>query len=621
MKQKKQSKSIGKDSYVKSKNGDIPHKKAEQYNLFQILIDNIPDNIYIKDIKNKFIMVNKTMADFMGKETKDFIGKTDFDFFPKEKSKEYSQDENLVMKKGKPITDKVEKVLHSGKEFWMSSSKIPWYDKNGNIMGTMGISRDITKRKQLENNLLGRERNFFGALMNNIPDSIFFKDLNSRIVRINMACAKKHGIENPEDAIGKTDFDFFSEEHAQQAYNDEQNVIKTGKPIVDFEEKETYEDKEDKWASTTKMPWYDENGNIIGIFGITRDVTDKKKVEEKVEYLSFHDALTGLYNRAFFDEELKRLDTERQLPITIVMGDLNGLKVINDAYGHARGDVFLKKIADILKESFRREDIISRWGGDEFISILPKTDAENAKNIAKRIKELCKEKSTTNIPLSISLGISTKKQKSEDIDDVLKKAEDRMYKNKISDSSSIQDSLVMSLKENLKKGDYRTETRIIKMEEYALLIGKKLKLSSIKLEELSLLLNLHNIGKLALVDEIMAKKGRLTKEEWRIIKELPEIGYRIAESSTKLKPIAESILSHHEWYNGQGYPRGIKGDEIPILSRISFLVDSYEAMTRDKPYRKKLTKKEAIKEIKRCCGTQFDPKVVDVFLEILEEEE
>jgi HD-GYP domain-containing protein (c-di-GMP phosphodiesterase class II) len=179
----------------------------------------------------------------------------------------------------------------------------------------------------------------------------------------------------------------------------------------------------------------------------------------------------------------------------------------------------------------------------------------------------------------------------------------------------------MSLKENLKKGDYRTETRIIKMEEYALLIGKKLKLSSIKLEELSLLLNLHNIGKLALVDEIMAKKGRLTKEEWRIIKELPEIGYRIAESSTKLKPIAESILSHHEWYNGQGYPRGIKGDEIPILSRISFLVDSYEAMTRDKPYRKKLTKKEAIKEIKRCCGTQFDPKVVDVFLEILEEEE
>jgi HD-GYP domain-containing protein (c-di-GMP phosphodiesterase class II) len=159
------------------------------------------------------------------------------------------------------------------------------------------------------------------------------------------------------------------------------------------------------------------------------------------------------------------------------------------------------------------------------------------------------------------------------------------------------------------------------MEEYAILIGRKLNLSNVKLEELSLLLNLHNIGKLALVDEIMAKKGRLTKEEWKIIKELPEIGYRIADSSSKLKSIAEPILYHHEWYNGQGYPRGIKGEEIPILSRISFLINSYEAMTRDKPYKKKLTKKEAMEEIKRCCGTQFDPKVANVFLEIIKEEE
>jgi len=485
-------KSAGKNNHVLNNIKDILHKQEDQYYLFQTLIDNIPDYIYIKDSKSRFIMVNKAMADFLGSKPDDFIGKTDFDFYPKKVAKRCFEDENKVIKNKEPIIGMVEMVVSSGKEFWVSSSKIPWYDRNGKIMGTMGISRDITEIK-----------------------------------------------------------------HA----------------------------------------------------------------EEKIEYLSFHDRLTGLYNRAYFEEELKRLDTERQLPVTIVMGDLNGLKLINDAYGHAKGDILLKRIADILKESFRREDIISRWGGDEFISILPKTSKDDAKNIVKRIKELCSEKSTTDIPLSISLGISTKKNRSESIDDILKKAEDRMYKNKISDSASINDSLVLSLKENLKKGDYRSETRIRKMEEYALLIGKKLKLSSLKLEELSLLLNLHNIGKLALVDEIMAKKGRLTKEEWKIIKELPEIGYRIAESSPKLKSIAEPILSHHEWYNGQGYPRGIKGDEIPILSRISFLVNSYEAMTNDRPYRKKLTKKEAIEEIRRCCGTQFDPKVVDVFLEILEEEE
>ena len=131
-------------------------------------------------------------------------------------------------------------------------------------------------------------------------------------------------------------------------------------------------------------------------------------------------------------------------------------------------------------------------------------------------------------------------------------------------------------------------------------------------------MDLHNIGKLALADEIISKPGRLSKEEWKIIKKLPEIGYRIAESSMVLKPISEAILSHYEWYNGEGYPRGVKGEDIPILSRISFLVNSFEAMITDRPYRKKMTVKDVIKEIKRCRGTQFDPKIVKIFLEILE---
>ncbi|MCJ7665846.1 MAG: diguanylate cyclase [Actinobacteria bacterium] len=458
------------------------------------------------------------------------------------------------------------------------------------------------------------------ALINNIPDSIYFKDKNSKFIKMNKALAERLEVKDPKEAVGKTDFNFFSTEHAQQAYDDEEKIIKTGKPIVDFEEKETFKNKEDRWISTTKMPFYNNKGEIIGTFGISRDITEKKKADEKIKYLSFHDVLTELYNRAFFEEELKRLDTERQLPITMVMGDVNGLKLINDAYGHAKGDILIKKIADILKESFRKEDIVSRWGGDEFISILPRTNSEDAKNIVKRIKELCDERGTTEIPLSISFGISTKKNNSESIDDVLKKAEDRMYKNKVSESASMHESLIPSLKENLRKGDSGSETRIKKMEDYALRVGRKLKLSSVKLEELGLLISLHNIGKLALVDEIMVKKVRLTKEEWKIIKELPEIGYRIAAASSKLRPIAEPILSHHEWYNGQGYPRGIKGEEIPILSRISFIINSYEAMTRDRLYRKKLTKKEAIAEIKKYCGTQFDPKIAKIFLEILKEE-
>ena len=607
-----------KDNKTKKDYENMVEKLFNRRDMLQKLLNNIPDYIYIKDRKSKFIMVNSTMANFYRKKSEDFIGKTDFDFAPQEMAKEYSKDDNRIIKSKIPIIDKSEKLMRSGKEFWVSCSKIPWYDKNGKIMGTMGISRDITRRKQSEDDLLSREKNLFDSLMNNIPESIFYKDLNSRFIRINRACAKKHEIKYPEDAIGKTDFDFFSEEHAKQAYEDEQKVIKTGKPIVDLEEKETFKDKEDKWASTTKMPWYDKNNNIIGIFGITRDTTEKKKAEEKIKYLSFHDTLTGLYNRAYFDEELKRLDTVRQLPITIVMGDINGLKMINDAYGHEKGDQFLKKIADIFKDTFRKEDIVSRWGGDEFIAILPHTREKDAGRIIKKIKELCRERTTANIPLSIAIGISSKKLPHEDMNTILKEAEDRMYKNKLSDSRSTNEMVISSLKENLKKVDNNGEKHGDKMQRYALAIGKRLNLSDAKLDELKLVMDLHNIGKLALADEIISKPGRLTEEEWKIIKKLPEIGYRIAESSTVLKPISEAILSHNEWYNGEGYPRGVRGEDIPVLSRIAFVVNSYEAMITDRPYRKKMTVKNVKKEIKRCCGTQFDPKIVEIFLELLE---
>ena len=588
--------------------------------MISALMEYSTDSIYFKDLKSRFVLINKALVKRFGmKCPEEVVGKTDFDLFTEEHARQAYDVEQKIIKTGIPFIDTEEKeTFHEKEDRWVSTIKMPFYDKTGKIIGTFGISRDITDRKMMENQL-EKEMSCMNALMEGIPDSIYFKDLKSRFVLINKAMAERIGIKDPEEAVSKTDFDFFTEEHAKQAYNDEQNVIKTSKPIVGIEEKETWHEKGDRWVSTIKMPFYDEKGKIIGTYGISRDITDKKKAEEKIEYLSFHDGLTGLYNRAYFDEELHRLDTERQLPITLVMGDINGLKLINDTYGHYKGDMLLKNIADILKESFRKEDITSRWGGDEFISILPKTSEKDARIIIKRVKKLCKEKSTAEMLLSISLGVSTKKSSSENIYDILKEAEDKMYKSKITESMTIQESLIQSIMGSLKKGNYRTDTRIKKMDDYAVLIGKKLNLSSIKLEELKLLMNLHNIGKLALADEIMAKKGRLTTEEWEIIKKIPEIGYHIAESSTKLKPIAESILTHHEWYNGQGYPKSIKGEEIPVLSRISFLINAYDAMTSDRPYKNKMTEEEAKKEIKKFSGIQFDPKVVDAFFELLEE--
>ncbi|MDD3629051.1 MAG: diguanylate cyclase [Actinomycetota bacterium] len=393
------------------------------------------------------------------------------------------------------------------------------------------------------------------ALMEYITDSIYFKDLNSRFIRINKACAEKFRMKSPDDAIGKTDFDVFTEEHARQAFEDEQKIIKTGKPIIGIEEKETWEE-EVRWASTTKMPLYNGDGEIIGTFGISRDITDKKKAEEEIEegrakieavlhstadgiyaaddkgniilynnkflqlwnipkkivdlksydevleymasqvtdpdsflrkinelgktkiecidiinfkdgriyertscplkqekkitgrvwsfrdvteqkkaeekiwYLSFHDKLTGLYNRAYFEEELKRLNTQRQLPITIIFCDVNGLKEMNDNYGYNMGDKLLCKVAEILKSCFRSEDVVVRWGGDEFIIVLPLTDDKTADEIIGRLRRKCEQSSRPDFPVSISIGKAVKERLSQSIDMVINTAEKRMLMNK-----------------------------------------------------------------------------------------------------------------------------------------------------------------------------------------------
>jgi diguanylate cyclase (GGDEF)-like protein/PAS domain S-box-containing protein len=349
-------------------------------------------------------MVNKSLADFLGADPDDIIGKTDYDFFPKKIADSYSSDETFILQTGESIIDKTEK---NPNDILVSTSKIPYHDAKGNIIGIIGLSKNITKSvAELE-----YEKSLFDTLMDNINEDIYFKDRNSKIVRINKALAKRYGFDNAEEAVGMSDADFYSEEHASQAYKDEQEIIKTGKPVLDFEEKATYTDKEDRWWSSSKMPWYDRNGKIIGIFGIGKDITDKKNTEEKIKYTSFHDPLTGLYNRSFFDEEMIRLDSERQLPITVLIGDVNGLKLVNDSQGHLKGDELLKIVAQIFRDSFRKDDIISRWGGDEFIVLLPKTSTEIANKIKKRIQRLCKQHSTKNMPVSISIGICTKKNK------------------------------------------------------------------------------------------------------------------------------------------------------------------------------------------------------------------
>jgi len=352
---------------------------------------------------------------------------------------------------------------------------------------------------------------------------------------------------------------------------------------------------------------------------VISEITQRKKTEKKLHELSFHDQLTGLYNRHYLEEEMKRIDTERQLPIGIIMADLNGLKLINDTYGHSAGDEMLKITAAFLKEACREEDVITRWGGDEFVLLLPQTSTEVLLDICKRIKNLCSGAVIKSIPLSIALGTACKKTPADNLLEVLKKAEDEMYRQKMIESKSTKSAELKALINTLAEKSYETNAHTRNMQAVAHKIGQKCGLSESELTRLILLITLHDIGKINIPEKLLKKNRPLSDDEWTIIKKHPEIGYRVAIATEDFAHIAEDILAHHEWWNGKGYPRGLENSKIPLLARIITIVDAYEIMKNGRPYKPPMTEEEIIAELKRCSGTQFDPELVDILLSILAE--
>lgn len=375
-------------------------------------------------------------------------------------------------------------------------------------------------------------------------------------------------------------------------------------------------DNQIKYYSYEESPIV-ENHYTIGKLIIFNNITDLKNMMLKLKEMATIDPLTGLYNRIYGSSYIEELDIKNHLPISILKGGLNGIKMINDTFGSHIGDTHIIKTADILKDIFSKTGVIIRSGGDEYTVFLLNTDEKKAQEYISKAINICESTSIGLTKLSLCMSYSTMSSMDDSIVEHVKEANNNMYRKKMTESQSTRSSIIESLKMALEQSDYETKAHAERTQKLALKVGKEIGLSENKLSDLSLLAVLHDIGKIAISDSILLKSSKLTDEEFEIIKTHTEKGYSIALASPELISIAKGILHHHEKFDGSGYPSGLKGLEIPIESRVIAIVDAYDVMTNDRPYHKAISKEAAMAELIRCKGTHFDPDLVDVMLHIL----
>jgi diguanylate cyclase len=478
---------------------------------------------------------------------------------------------------------------------------------------------DVTDREKYKEDL-NREKELLSTTLKSIGDGVVTTDNEGRITSLNKATQEIIGWSSDEvkNMLFSDVFKLKSEETGKEVEDPILKVIQTGK-VIGLANHTILINKQGIPIpiADSAAPIKDENGQIFGVVMVFRDVSLDKEQREQILYLSYHDSLTGLYNRRFIEEEMKRLDTPSQLPLAVIMGDVNGLKLTNDVFSHEAGDKLLQKVSATLNENCRKGDIIARWGGDEFLILLPRTTLETAENMIQNMKTSFNEKSEGSLHISVSLGCAVKTEEDQGLQIILQEAEEWMYHQKLLEGKSYRNSIINTLLATLYEKSLETEEHAERLRGYCHTIGMKLNLSDKEMNELSLLALLHDIGKVGIQQSVLQKPGPLSPQEWEEMRRHPEIGYRIAQNTPELLIVAEYILSHHERWDGKGYPRGLDGTNIPLLCRILAVADAFDAMTSDRIYRKALSVKEAVAELSRNAGTQFDAEIVNLFIETI----
>jgi len=373
----------------------------------------------------------------------------------------------------------------------------------------------------------------------------------------------------------------------------------------------------------------------------------ENKYREKANQLANIDELTGVYNHRYFQNTLSEyieVADRNNNNICLLFIDIDHFKYYNDLYGHSAGDVVLSKFGDIFKSCVREKDIIARYGGEEFAVILPNISEAEALKIGNRLRDAVEntyfegEENQPNGKITISVGVSCYPLKAKSKQELINTADDALYRAKFFNKNRVESyySILEELKSDIDEkhidiiSSIKTLISVINAKDrytyahtdrvviYCELMANYLQLSDNDKKNLRYGAYLHDIGKIQISKDILIKITKLTDEERKILKAHPENGVEIVKPVTALKEVLPLILHHHEWYDGKGYPKGLKGEEIPYLVRILSIADSFDAMTSNRPYHKRKTYAEAIQELEICSSSQFDPEIIQEFIKTLE---
>lgn len=612
-------------------------KLQEAHRQLEQIIEHLPDAAIVINKLGQVLFWNREMEKLTGIPQEQMIGKGKFEYALPLYGERRPVLIDLALAQDKPDYSRLKRnydfirqeqdlliaeiyvpLVYNGRGAHLLCSASKLYDNHGQSMGAIEIFHDISEGRNLRNMLFYEKEQFKTTLLS-IGDGFISTDRQGRVVLMNQIAEFLTGW-SQEEAQGRPleeVFHIVNELNGERCENPIQQVLNTGE-IVELDDNIILisRDGSGRPIEDSAAPIRDEQGEINGVVLVFRDFTARKEKLARIEYLSYHDPTTGLYNRRYLEEVVKKQQAFcQEMPFSIIMADVNGLKLTNDVFGHLAGDVVLKRVAKLIENECPANGIVTRIGGDEFLILLPRTGPEVAESLVNRIEKSIAGKKVGYINLSVSLGWASKTEEDQNFEEIYRMAEDKMYRHKLYESPSMRSNTIKTIIQTLHEklpGEQEHSQRVSLICER---IGRELGFSQDRIAELKIAALVHDIGKIAVDDAVLHKPGSLNPVECEQMKKHSETGYRILSSVNDMAYLANYVLSHHENWDGSGYPTGLIGEQIPLESRIIRIADAYDAMTHLRCYGDVLSHEQAKEEIRSKMGSYFDPNLAQIFLD------